>query len=63
MKKIFTLRNIIPFLVIFMLTSCYEKENELQSISSEDNYSSEVSAIKTVQDKETGRVVYIVTKN
>ena len=63
MTKIFTLRNILTLLLFFIFfTSCEEREDALQSISSEDSIK-EDKVIQTIKDEKTGKVVYFISKN
>lgn len=64
MAKLLTLRNIITLLALILFASCSlmkSPSDELQSISSEDNYTS-VVPIGVISDRESGKTIYVVSK-
>ncbi len=65
MTRLYTLRNIIPLLVVLIFTACSSATSQynadLKSISSEDKYS-EYTQIGEIQSSEKGHTVYLMSK-
>ncbi|MFN8238209.1 MAG: hypothetical protein U0T77_08575 [Chitinophagales bacterium] len=69
MGRLFTLRNIIPLLILFILAGCQEGnysnnfnyQSDLQTFSSEDK-NDIPQQVGEVIDPETGRVAYKVVR-